>query len=72
MQNRSGSPKKRSRSKQTKPLQERLAGHAVRLREEAKSLPLGAEREAVLRRAEQAETFANNDGLLRRHPTTGA
>ena len=70
MQKRSGSPKKRSRFKNTKPLEERLAEHAERLREEAKSLPLGSERQGVLRRAEQAETFADNAGLLRR--TTGA
>jgi hypothetical protein len=71
MRIRSGSSQKRSRGKQTKPLQERLAEHAERLRGEAKSLPPGAERQAVLRRAEQAETFTNNDGLLRRpHPTT--
>ena len=68
MQKRSGSPKKRSRFKI--PLEERLAEHAERLREEAKSLPLGSERQGVLRRAEQAETFADNAGLLRR--TTGA
>ena len=66
MRKRTGSPKKRSRFIQTKPLQERLAEHAERLRDEAKSLPPGSEREAVLRRAEQAETFVDNDGLLRR------
>jgi hypothetical protein len=47
-----------------------VSGHGL-LREEAKSLPLGYERQAVLSRAEQAKTFTNNDGLLRRHPTTG-
>ena len=72
MRKRTGSPKRRSRSKQTKPLQERLAEHAERLREEAKSLPPGSEREAVLRRAEHAETFTDNDGLLSQPHTTGA
>ena len=50
---------------QTKSLEERLAEHATRLREEAKALPHGAEREAVLRRAEQAETSADMNDLLR-------
>jgi hypothetical protein len=46
----------RRRFKQTQSLEERLAGEAKRLREEAKLLPSGAEREALLRRARQAET----------------
>jgi hypothetical protein len=46
----------RRRFKQTLSLEERLAEEAKRLREEAKSLPPGAEREALLRRARQAET----------------
>ena len=50
---------------QTKSLEERLAEHATRLREQAKALPRGAEREAVLRRAEQAETSADMNDLLR-------
>jgi hypothetical protein len=61
---------KRSRFKQRKPLYERVAEHGERLREEAKSLPPGFEREAVLRRAEQAKTFIVNDGLLRRPRST--
>ena len=65
MQKQSRSSNKRSRVKQTKPLEERLAEHAERLREEAKSLPAG-KRQAVLRRAEQAETFTDYAGLLRR------
>jgi hypothetical protein len=56
---------KRNRSPQTKSLEERLAEHATRLREEAKALPRGAEREAVLRRAEQAETSARMSDWLR-------
>jgi hypothetical protein len=46
----------RRRFKQTQSLEERLAEEAKRLREEAKSLPPGAVREALLRRARQAET----------------
>jgi hypothetical protein len=46
----------RRRIKQTISLEERLAEEAKRLREEAKSLPPGAERETLLRRARQAET----------------
>ena len=46
----------RRRFKQTQSLEERLAEEAKRLREEAKSLPPGAVREALLRKARQAET----------------
>jgi hypothetical protein len=46
----------RRRFKQTKSLEERLAEEAKRLREEAKLLPPDAVREALLRRARQAET----------------
>ena len=46
----------RRRFKQTKSLEERLAQEAKRLREQAKLLPPGAVREALLRRARQAET----------------
>jgi hypothetical protein len=46
----------RRRFKQTKSLEERLAEEAKRLREEAKLLPPGTVREALLRRARQAET----------------
>ena len=48
----------RHRFTQIQPLEERLVEHATRLREEAKALPPGAVREAILRRAEQAETAA--------------
>jgi hypothetical protein len=57
---------KRNRTPQKRSLEERLAEHATRLREEAKALPSGGARDAVLRRAEQAATFADNDELLRR------
>jgi hypothetical protein len=46
----------RRRFKQTVSLEERLAEEAKWLREEAKLLPPGAEREALIRRARQAET----------------
>lgn len=46
----------RRRFKQTESLEIRLAEEAKRLREEAKLLPSGAEREALIRRARQAET----------------
>lgn len=46
----------RRRFKQAQSLEQRLAEEARRLREEAKLLPPGALREAVLRRARQAET----------------
>jgi hypothetical protein len=46
----------RRRFKQALSLEERLVEEAKRLRGEAKSLPPGAEREALLRKARQAET----------------
>jgi hypothetical protein len=46
----------RRRFKQTQSLEERLSEEAKRLREEAKLLPAGAAREALLRKARQAET----------------
>ena len=46
----------RRRFKQIKSLEERLTEQAKRLREEAKLLPPGAEREGLIRRARQAET----------------
>jgi hypothetical protein len=42
--------------KQLKSLEERLSEEAKRLREEARLLPPGAAREALIRRARQAET----------------
>jgi hypothetical protein len=41
---------------QTKSLEERLSEEAKRLRAEAKLLPPGAERDALIRKARQAET----------------
>ena len=46
----------RRRFKQTQSLEERLAQEAKRLREEAKLLPPGAERDRIIREARQAET----------------
>jgi hypothetical protein len=46
----------RRRFKQTRSPEQRLSEEAKRLREEAKLLPPGAEREALLRKACQAET----------------
>jgi len=48
--------KQRRRFKQTTTLEARLAQEAERLREEAKKLPHGPEREILLRKARQAET----------------
>jgi hypothetical protein len=42
--------------KQTQSLEERLSEEAKRLRAEAKLLPPGAERDALIRKARQAET----------------
>ena len=50
---------------QIQPLEDRLVEHATRLREEAKVLPPGIVREAILRRAEQAETGAHMSQWLR-------
>ena len=47
---------KRRHFKQIKSLEERLADEAKRLREEAELLPHGPDRDAILRKARQAET----------------
>ncbi len=46
----------RRRIKHTASFEERLAQEALRLREQAKSLPPGMERDQLIRRARQAET----------------
>jgi hypothetical protein len=51
--------------KLSQPLEQRLAGEAHRLREQAKLLPLGAVREATIRRARQAETGSHLSEWLR-------
>ena len=43
-------------TKRTETLETRLAKQANRLREEAKLLPAGADRESILRKANQVET----------------
>jgi hypothetical protein len=54
----------RRRFKHTLSLEKRLAEEAKRLREEARLLPPGAEREALLRKARQAETGSHMSGWL--------
>jgi hypothetical protein len=49
----------RRRSKQTKSLEDRLSEEAQRLREQAKALPLSAERDELIRRARQDEIGAH-------------
>ncbi|BBZ95233.1 MULTISPECIES: hypothetical protein [Bradyrhizobium] len=55
----------RRRPKQTMSLEERLAEQAQRLREEAKTLPPGIERERAIRKARQAETGSRISEWLR-------
>lgn len=55
----------RRRVKQTSPLEIRLAAEAERLREEAKTLPPGAARDEMLRKARQAETGSQMSEWLR-------
>jgi hypothetical protein len=50
---------RRRRVKQTVPFEERLAQEAKSMKERAKCLPPGKEREVLLRRARQAETAAH-------------
>lgn len=49
----------RRRFRQSSPLEERLAEEAKSLREQAKKLPHGPQREALLRRARQNEVGAH-------------
>jgi hypothetical protein len=55
----------RRRVRQTDTLEERLAEQARELRERAKAMPLGVERDALLKRARQAETGAHVSKWLR-------
>jgi hypothetical protein len=50
--------------KQTKSLEERLSEEAKRLRAEAKLLPPGTERDALIRKARQAETASRMNEWL--------
>jgi hypothetical protein len=54
----------RRRVKQTESFEIRLSAEAARLREQAKKLPHGIEREELLRRARQAETAAHMNEWL--------
>jgi hypothetical protein len=55
----------RRRFNESNSLEYRLAEEAKRLREEAKLLPPGAVREAMLRKARQAETGSHMSEWLR-------
>lgn len=58
-------PTHRRRFKQTELLEDRLAGEAIRLREEARLLPPGAVRDALIRKARQCETGSHMSEWLR-------
>lgn len=55
----------RHRTKQVEALETRLAAEAERLRQEANSLPPGAARDEMLRKARQAETGSHMSEWLR-------
>lgn len=55
----------RRRFKQTTTLDERLAEHANRLREQALRAAPGAQRDQLMRRARQAETAAHMQDWLK-------
>jgi hypothetical protein len=55
----------RRRFKQTESLESRLAEEAKRLREDAKSLPPGSAREALLRKARQCDTGSHMSEWLK-------
>ena len=55
----------RRRFKQAELLEERLAGEAIRLREEARLLPPGPDRDALIRKARQCETGSHVSAWLR-------
>ncbi|QOZ69897.1 hypothetical protein [Bradyrhizobium arachidis] len=55
----------RRRYRQTDLLETRLAAEAERLREQAKTLPPGAARDEMLRKARQAETGSQMSEWLR-------
>ena len=56
---------KRRRIKHETSFEERLATQARQLRDQAKTLPPGAEREELLRKARQAETASHMSEWLR-------
>lgn len=53
----------RRRFSQSSPLEERLAEEAKSLREQAKKLPHGPQREALLRRARQKRGWRSHDRM---------
>ena len=55
----------RKRIKQVLSLEERLSAEAIRLRDEARRLPHGAQRETLLRKARQAEIGSHISEWLR-------
>lgn len=55
--------KHRTRVKQTKSLQDRLAAFAEEARQEAAGMPDGVEREKVLKAIKRAETASEIDAL---------
>ena len=57
-------PQQRHRFKQIDPLDKRLAEQAQRLRDEARGIPAGIERDRLLRRARLAETASHIDQWL--------
>lgn len=56
---------KRRHFAQTETLEDRLAAEAIELREKAKVMPPGLERDLLLRKARQAETGAHMSEWLR-------
>jgi hypothetical protein len=54
----------RRRFQNIRPFPDRLTQEAQRLREQAKKMPHGIEREMLLRKARQAETAAHMDEWL--------
>jgi hypothetical protein len=57
-------PMQRRRFKNVLSFPDRLANEAVRLREEAEALPHGPERDALLKKARQADTASHMDEWL--------
>ncbi|MGN8547675.1 hypothetical protein ACQPTN_24035 [Bradyrhizobium sp. 13971] len=55
---------KRRRFKQTQSLEERLSNEAKSLREQANALPASAEKEALLKKARQADAAAHMSDWL--------
>ena len=53
-------PRSQVNKKPALPLQDRLALHALRLKEEAQALRPGPERDAMIRRARHAETASHS------------